>query len=98
MCPELDLGALTVEDWLRKQSIPETVTLMNPISGAGYFGNLYICSKRKQRSQETEDIVLQPRACLVETLEERNGLLGVAPEMGFPSHPAVIIGGNCDLL
>lgn len=46
VCPELDLGALTVEDWLRKQRIPETVTLMNPISSAGYFGNLYICSKR----------------------------------------------------
>lgn len=55
-------------------------------------------AKEQQRSQETEDIVLLPRACLAETLEERNGLLGVAPEMGFPSHYALIIGGNCDLL
>lgn len=53
--------------------------------------------KEQQLSQETEDIALLPRACLAETLEERNGLLGGVLEMGFPSYPTVI-GGNRDLL
>lgn len=47
-------------------------------------------AKEQQHSQKTKNIVLVPRARLVETVEERNGLLGAAPEMEFQSYSVII--------